>query len=46
MKEPNDIYLHKDGLAIKFLKEGLEDKPTLTVDDNNKILQEFLLVEE
>lgn len=43
VRNPNDVYLHRDGLARKLLKEGVKEKPVLTVDDTDKIFQEFLL---
>ena len=46
IRQPNDVYIHRDGLHEKLLKEGLEDKPTLTVDDTDKILDDFLLTPE
>ncbi|MBR0101963.1 MAG: glycosyltransferase family 2 protein, partial [Selenomonadaceae bacterium] len=33
MKNPDDVKTIKDGEGKKFLEEGLEDEPALTVDD-------------
>ncbi|MBR4903147.1 MAG: glycosyltransferase [Selenomonadaceae bacterium] len=40
--EPNDVYLYRDGLGRKRFKEKIEDKQELTVDNTDKIFQEFL----
>ena len=40
--EPNDIYLYRDGFGKKLFKAGIEDKPTLNVNDSDKIFSEFL----
>ena len=46
IRQPNDIYLHRDGFGVELLKEGLEDKPDLTVNNPDKILHEFLLIND
>ena len=43
MKEPNDVKTIKDGEGKKFLEEGLEDEPALTVDDPQKNLAKLLV---
>ena len=43
LKKPNTVYIHKDGLALKFRKEGIEDKTALIVDDTEKLFYELLL---
>ena len=43
VKQPNDVYLHRDGLGRKYIKDGIEDTTTLTVDNRDKILQELML---
>lgn len=45
LKQPNDIYLHRDGEGKKLIKAGLEDKPVLTVDDTNKLLSQLFMEE-
>ncbi|MBQ6296546.1 MAG: glycosyltransferase [Selenomonadaceae bacterium] len=42
LKQPNDIYLQRDGLGRKWAREGIEDKTNLTVDDRHKIFQQFV----
>ena len=46
VKNPDDVQLHRDGFALKLIKDGLEDKPTLTVNDPDKLLREALLMPE
>ena len=43
MRKPNTVYLHKDGLGVKFRNEGLEDKTELTVNNTEKMFYELLL---
>lgn len=42
VKKPNDVYLHRDGFAVKLLKDGVKDKTELIVDDTEKLFAEFL----
>ena len=44
--EPNDVYLYRDGLGRKMVKDNVEDKTELTVDDTDKIFSEFLASSE
>lgn len=41
----NDAYFHSDSVSRKLLREGLPDKPTLTVNEPNKPLDQLLLGE-
>lgn len=43
MKNPDDVKTLKDGEGKKFLEEGLEDEPALTVDDPQKNLAKLLV---
>ena len=45
LKQPNDIYLQRDGRGIKLFKENLKDKPDFIVDDPNKLLRTLLMEE-
>ena len=45
MQKLNDFILHRDGEGRKLLREGLQDEPTLTIDEPNKILSQLLLEE-
>lgn len=45
LKSPIDFFLHRDGEGKRRLREGLEDKIELIVDDSNKILSQLLLEE-
>ncbi len=45
LRNPNDIYLHRDGEGKKLLKEGLEDKPELRIEDQKENLSKLLLEE-
>jgi len=44
--EPNDVYLYRDGLGRRLLKDGVEDKTTLNVNNTDKIFTEFLASSE
>lgn len=44
--EPNDVYLYRDGFGKKLLKEGIKDETTLTLNNRDKIFQEFLVSSE
>ena len=44
--EPNDVYIYRDGLGKRLVKEGVEDKTTLTVDDRHKLFKEFIVSSE
>ena len=44
-RNPNDVYLQRDGVGKKLLKEDKEDEPVLTVDNPNKMLSVFLTEE-
>ena len=46
MLHENDIYLYRDGLAKKLIREGQKDEPTLIVDDQKKLLDQLLCGEE
>ena len=43
LKKPNTVYIHKDGLALKFRKEGIADEIALTVNDTEKLFYELLM---
>lgn len=43
MNKPNDALLYRDGYAKRLLKEDIDDKTELTVDDPNKNLERLLL---
>ncbi|MBQ3444865.1 MAG: glycosyltransferase [Selenomonadaceae bacterium] len=43
LTKPNDVYFYTDGLGKTLLKEGIEDKPTLVIDNPNKILDGLLI---
>ena len=45
IKRPNEISAYRDVLGEKLLEDGIEEEPTLIVDDPNRILQEALLKE-
>lgn len=40
--KPNDVHIQRDGMARALLKEGIEDKTELTVDNRHKIFHELL----
>lgn len=41
---PNDVRLHRDGLARKRLKEGIKDKTEFTIDNTSKLFKEFAVL--
>ena len=43
LNTPDDFYLYRDSLAKKYLADGIEDKVSLTIDDNDKLFREFLI---
>ena len=43
MSSSQEVSVKPDEIGIKLLEDGLEDAPTLIVDDQNKILKEALL---
>ena len=43
MSSPQKVTLKTDEIGLRLLEEGLEDKPTLYVDDQDKLLEDILL---
>ena len=44
--EPSKVNIYRDGLGRRMVKEGIEDKTELTIDDTDKIFSEFLATGE
>lgn len=45
MLKPNEIVIHRDRVNMHFLSEGKEDETTLTINDTDKIFEQFLFEE-
>ena len=43
MSSPQKVTRKTDEIGLRLLEEGLEDKPTLYVDDQDKLLEDILL---